>query len=416
MFAHIDGFLLIPIRRKLNVSIITTIELDLCKKKEIKARIEELQEHTRNEFATMEQVEILNKEIEVLKSQIYFSDQKKNFDDKLELAFDKFDLDLSQFDRVKLKFIKNGLIVKNEVTMLAAKPSSGKSLVAIAMANMALNEDKVNRVIYFDYDNGLATLRDRNIHHLIKKHGRRLRYIHESQMNKQELASLLKQLESTDLYDTFIIFDSIKHFHKGDRDKNKDSSITMEMLKRLRRQGATILFLHHTNKPQRDVLELQYAGSSAWEEDSSNAFVLQNNPYKKTFIFTPFKSRIGDLKPIAFKYIANLHKLEEVELNLAQDTEDKEVIRNEIIAYLISCESPPNATSIKKHLATECGYTNNDKVNIVLQAGKGRFWKATKLKEKHNMDIFELIPKIHTDNSDMSDMPQNTKITGATNA
>lgn len=399
------------------MSIIAAIELELCKKRELKVRIEELQEHTRNEFVTLEQVEILSKEIEILKSKIYTSGQKRAFDDKLESAFDKFDLDLSIFDQMKLEFIKNGLIVKNEVTMLAAKPGSGKSLVAVAIVNMALDEYKIDRAIYFDYDNGLATLQDRNVHHLIKKYGRRLRYIHESQLKKQEFAALLKQLESTDLHDTFIVFDSIKHFHKGDRDKNKDSSITMEMLKRLRRQGATILFLHHTNKPQRDVLELQYAGSSAWEEDSSNAFILKNNPHKKTFIFTPFKSRIGDLKPIAFKYIADLHTLEEVALNWAEETEYDEAIRNEIIAYLEHCETPPNATQIKKHLASECGYTNNDKVHIVIQAGKGRFWKATKLKEKHNMDIFELIPKTSTDQSDMSDNSQNTNtLTGVQNA
>lgn len=384
------------------MSIITAIELELCKKREIKARIEELEEHTRNEFATMDQVEMLNNEIEVLKSQIYTSGQKRAFDDKMESVLDKFDLEFSKFEQVKLEFIKSGLIVKNELTMIAAKPASGKSLVSIAIANMALDENKVNRVVYFDYDNGLVTLRERGIHHLIKKHGRRLRYIHESMLNTRELASLLKQLESTDLFDTFIVFDSIKHFHKGDRDKNKDSSITMEMLKRLRRQGATILFLHHTNKPQKDMIELQYAGSSAWEEDTSNAFVLKNNPHKKAFIFTPFKSRIGDLEPIAFQYLADSHTLKEVELVWAQETAYDEEIRNEIITYLESCEAPPNATEIKKNLA-ECGYTNNNKVNIVLQGGKGRFWQAKKIKEKHNMDIYELISKISIDKSDMLD-------------
>jgi replicative DNA helicase len=391
------------------MSIITAIELELCKKRELKAHIDKLEELTQDEFVTMEQVEILTKEIKVLKSQIYLSDQKKTFDDKLESVFDNFDLDLSKFDQMKLEFIKSGLIVKHEVTMLAAKPASGKSLVAIAMANMALEESKVNRIIYFDYDNGIVTLRDRGIQYLIQKHGRRrLRYIHESKLNKQELASLIKRLESTDLNDTFIIFDSIKHFHKGDRDKNKDSSVTMEMLKRLRRQGATILFLHHTNKPQKDTFELQYAGSSAWEEDTTNAFILKYNPHKKTFIFTPFKSRIGDLKPIAFQYNADFHLLEEVNLDFAQETAYDEEVRNEIITYLEGCEAPPNASQIKKHLASECGYTNNDKVHIVLQAGKGQFWQAKKIKEKNNMDIYELIQKTSIDKSDMSDNTDST--------
>ena len=63
----------------------------------------------------------------------------------------------------------------------------------------------------------------------------------------------------------------------SDRDKNKDVSKIMELLKDLRNNGATIIFLHHTNKPKQDIDELIYAGSSAWEEDTTNAFILKIN-------------------------------------------------------------------------------------------------------------------------------------------
>lgn len=73
------------------------------------------------------------------------------------------------------------------------------------------------------------------------------------------------------------MFDSAKNFLKSgaDRDKNKDVSPLMEFFKQFRDLGATIILLHHTNKPNKDLDELTYAGSSAWEEDSSNAFFIE---------------------------------------------------------------------------------------------------------------------------------------------
>jgi replicative DNA helicase len=221
------------------------------------------------------------------------------------------------------------------------------------------------------------------------KHGRKFRYFHESQASKGDMWQIIKKMQKTDLSDTLVVKDSIKNFISGDRDKNKDVSKIMDVLKSLRRQGATVLFLHHTNKPQKDLEELTYAGSSAWAEDTSNAFILKRNEHKNTFIFMPIKQRVGELREIAFKYIEESHQLEEVDVASAQETEVDESIRCEIINYLKNSSFQPTYSQIMQQLAEE-GYTNKDKVNMVIQRGRKRYWKATKLQE-NNKDVYELI-------------------------
>ena len=44
-----------------------------------------------------------------------------------------------------------------------------------------------------------------------------------------------------------------------------------------------------------------------------------------------------------------------------------------------------------------CGYAKNN-INIIIQRGKDKYWKATKERENHNRDIFILL-----DMSDKSD-------------
>lgn len=188
------------------------------------------------------------------------------------------------------------------------------------------------------------------------------------------------------------MFDSAKNFLKSgaDRDKNKDVSPLMEFFKQFRDLGATIILLHHTNKSNKDLDELTYAGSSAWEEDSSNAFLLKNNEYKRTFIFIPFKKRVGELEEIAFEYKEETHSLNKVDLEWAREDEVDEAIRNEIIDFIKTSNQKPNYSQIMKYI-NEQGYTNKDKANAVIQNNKNKYWRTTKIPEKNFRDVYELI-------------------------
>ena len=355
----------------------------------LRLRLNHLQKLQFHDDIIDDEFEIIESELAFLGKQLVSSSSVKNFDASLDLFLDKFDLDPIKVQNTNVEYLIDKFLVKEEITMWAAKPSTGKSLLSIAVSNIALTKNIVKRVMYFDADNGLTTLKERNIDILKLKHGRKFRYFHESQASKGDMWQIIKKMQKTDLSDTLVVKDSIKNFISGDRDKNKDVSKIMDVLKSLRKQGATVLFLHHTNKPQKDLEELTYAGSSAWAEDTSNAFILKRNEHKNTFIFMPIKQRVGELREIAFKYIEESHQLEEVDVASAKETEVDESIRCEIINYLKNSSFQPTYSQIMQQLAEE-GYTNKDKVNMVIQRGKKRYWKATKLQE-NNKDVYELI-------------------------
>jgi len=354
----------------------------------IKQQIKEFEKLKMTGHLEFQEIDLIDNKIKNLEMQINKGNNKKSFAE-LDSFLYQFDLDVKLVQNAVFKYLFDKLIVENEITMIAAKASTGKSHTAIGLANHAV-ENGGKRVVYLDGDNGITTLKDRGIDLLKIKHGEKFRYIHESKASKSQMFSIVDKLTKTDLTGTFIIFDSIKNFITGDRDKNKDVSKTMDILKSLRRQGATVLFLHHTSRPTKDLEELRYAGSSAWEEDTSNAFILKRNAYRNTFIFVPFKARVGDLQEIAFTYCLDTHTLTKVDTDWAKQTQEDEEIKDEIIEFLKNQNEKPNYSQVMQHLQKE-GYSRN-KANLALQSGKDKHWKEEKLTQ-NNKSIYSLINK-----------------------
>ena len=358
---------------------------------------QKLESLSMSQFITPEQIERLDQEIKFIDAQLYLNNRGDY--SNIQVLLDKFDLPQERIDHSNYSYLYPSFIVKNEITMIAAKPGSGKTLVSMALSNMLLQKEAVKEVIYFDADNGLSTLKDRGVGRLKIQHGRKLRIVHDVMTSNIQMWQIIHKLQTVNLENILIVFDSIKNFMKGgDRDKNKDVSVIMQNLKQLRNRGATVVFLHHTNKPQADINQLQYAGSSAWEEDTSNAFILKKNEYKKSFILSPIKSRIGDLKELAFTYDSVNCHIVEMDVYLAKETQVDKQIRHEIINFIKQSTEKPIYSDIRKHLR-EIGYKNNDKINGVIQAGKGVYWDARKIPEQNYKDVYELV----TDSTDKSD-------------
>lgn len=370
------------------MSSLEKIEQKVREKEALQNRLKKLEILKLSDYIDDEDLKIIDEEIASIQTKIGYTSIKKF--DEIDVFLDHFDLDPNKVTNSNFKYLFPNFIVKEEITMWAAKPATGKSLLAVAIANMALASKSINRVMYFDADNGITTLKERHIDVIKTHYGKQFRYIHESQANKAQMWQIIKKLQITDLSETLVVFDSIKNFIVGDRDKNKDVSKIMDVLKSLRRQGATVLFLHHTNKPQKDIEELIYAGSSAWEEDAANAFILRKNDYRKAFIFNPIKQRVGQLHEIAFAYSAESHSINTIDVEWAKETELDEDIREQIINFIKNSSKKPIYSEILKRLI-DLGYSNKDKVNAVIQAGKGRYWNATKYADQNFKDVYELI-------------------------
>lgn len=382
---------------KLNNGSIAKIEAKVKQKKNIELSIKK-NEQILIDIWDEDDREIVMLEIDKLKEKMnVLTNQTTKNIESLLIKHNKFNLKEEDL-LMNLKYMVKYLLVDGEITLIAAPPASGKSLMALKLAEKILSENKAKATYYFDFDNGLITLKERKIDILIKKHGIKLQYLHPKNLNNANFQNIIADLIASNLCHVLIIFDTTKNFINGDRDKNRDVSKLMKMFKKLRDAGATVLLLHHTNKPSKDLEHLTYAGSSAWEEDTSNAFILQKNEYNSTFLFKEFKKRVGDIRDVAFKIDENSSELIKMDFDEASETEEDKFIRNEIIDFI--SKSPKCIYSNILQHVIDMGY-GKDKINRVVQAGKSKYWKAVKNKLKHNRDEYELVSiKDNEDNSD----------------
>ncbi len=367
-------------------NIISQIEMKVKQKEAQRARLRQLEELLVSDFVNDSDLKSIEKEIEKIKQSLNVKELKTL--DQINNLLDSHDLNPQKIEDTKFEYLHPNFIVKNEITMFAAPPASGKSLVAVALCNMFLSNTSVRQVIYFDGDNGAATVKERNIHRLKQSWGTQFRYFHESSCSRSQMFQIIRQLQKTDLTDAIIVFDSIKNFMVGgDRDKNKDVSKVMEILQSLRARSATVMFMHHTNKPQRDLQELTYAGSSAFAEDTGNAYLLQKNNFKNTFLFKNLKPRTGKLEDVAFVYNSD-HTLDQVDFMEAAETEEITEINEVIVDFLEKQTQKPTYSQIMQHLQKQ-GYSRN-KANKALQNGKNRYWKEEKLTQ-NNKSVYSII-------------------------
>ena len=316
----------------------------------------------------------------------------KPFTDKFEAYIGSLDLDVERIKNKKVEYLYDNFLVKNDIIMIVARPGTGKSLVSVALCNMLLSEDKVKRVFYLDGDNSELTIKTRNIHHLKEKFGNRLNYLVE--LSRSSFMQVINELKKIDLTDCLIVFDSIKNFITGDRNNHKDVTELMNILKILRKNGATIIFLHHQNKLQKEF-NSEFAGSSAFAEDVALAFELRKNEDKQTYILIPIKDRNNTSDYIAFKYNQD-NTLTKVDVDYAMETNEDLEMKEEIIRFIDSSKEKPKYSDILSTL-TDAGY-NKDKANKIIQNGKDKYWKATRIPRQNNKLVFELL-----DNPDSQD-------------
>ena len=310
----------------------------------------------------------------------------KQVDDNFEKFIRNYDLDIEKIRNKKVEYLYENFIVKNDITMFVARPGVGKSLISIALCNIFLEEQKISRVIYLDGDNSELTIHSRNIHLLKEKYGNRLNYFIE--LSNTNFSKIVDELKKRDLTDFLIVLDSVKNFIIGDRNSHKDVTEFMNILKLLRKNSGTILFLHHQNKLNKEF-NSAFSGSSAFMEDISSAFELKKNEDKQTYIFIPLKDRNNVSNCIAFEHNKD-NTLTKVDVDYALETSEDFEIKEQIINFIKSEKDKPIYSDILKYIVDSGGY-NKDKVNRIIQRGKDKYWRASRVLRENNKLVFELI-------------------------
>jgi replicative DNA helicase len=78
-----------------------------------------------------------------------------------------------------------------------------------------------------------------------------------------------------------------------------------------------------------------------------------------------------------------------VDIDYAMETKEELEIRELIINFIRNEEDKPIYSDILKHL-TNVGF-NKDKVNRIIQRGKDKHWRASRVLRENNKLVFELI-------------------------
>ena len=373
------------------MEMITQIKQKVAFNNKIIKTINELQQLSLSRWLSKDERASIALEIEKLATSLESNDRIEN--SEILESMKKYDLDGAQLQSINVEYVLERCIVKGEITLIVAPPGHGKSSMALAIAHHCLSFYRIESVIYLDLDNSLVTLADRHLDKLKEFHQNKLKYIHNTTATKHDMQHLLIMMSNSVLHDSLIIFDSAKNFMGDgkDRDNNKDVSSFMQTVKYIRDSGATVIMLHHVNKPQKDV-ETIFAGAAAWMEDVSSLFMLKQNRYKNSFILTPHKERVGTLCEIAYIFDKSKNEITECDLFYAKETQEDEEIRNSIYEFIRNHISKPTYSEILEHCTQNCGYAKN-KVNSVIQAAKEHYWKAIKEKENHNRDVYILLDR-----------------------
>ncbi len=382
------------------MEMITQIKQKVANNKKIMQQIKDLKSLSLERSLNTKEREIIVNEIEKLEK-ILQTSQKIESNELLH-SMKKHDLDGRILENIEVKYVLDKCIIKGEITLIVAPPGHGKSSFALSVAHHCLSLNLIQNVIYLDLDNSLVTLADRNLHKLKELHYDQLQYIHSTTASKHDMQHLLMMMSNSILDHAMIIFDSAKNFMSDskDRDSNRDVTEFMQTIKYIRNSGATVVMLHHVNKPQKDV-ETIFAGAASWMEDVSSLFMLKQNRYKNCFILTPHKERVGALCEVAYIFEKSKNEITECELFYAKETQEDEEIRNCIYEFIKNHASKPTYSEILEHCTKNNGYSKN-KVNAVIQAARQHYWKAIKEKENHNRDVYILLDKSDKSNSSKS--------------
>jgi len=195
-----------------------------------------------------------------------------------ERWMEQFELSDQQVDEMQdAKFIIFALVISGQLTVIAAKPGSGKTSVMMHEACTAVKAGY--RVVYVNMDCGAADVK--YWHRLAKEGGFRMITPHFSGAGGVNdwldgLASMANG--NDDLSELFIVIDTLKKI--GDLMNKTRMKQTMNLLRALTAKGATVVCLAHCNKHRDNAGKLIFEGVGDVENDCDNLVYLESEKDK----------------------------------------------------------------------------------------------------------------------------------------
>jgi GTPase SAR1 family protein len=310
----------------------------------------------------------------------------------------------SEKDFVTLEYLDNlantamlipDVLQQSAITILVGKPGVGKSAITLSFVNKLFDEKSIDRILYFDADNGPKYTKER-LENLIKRHGQSaIRYYHQGVTTKDKMVDKIKMLATMkDGERTIIVIDSLKNFIKGSNTDDKMANELFDSLQLIRdRFGATIIILHHTKKGKNEDGTYEYVGSQVIEASTDNLSYVERKD--KLILVTPSSKTRAMLENKAYQIdIPNMNIIEDA-YPIKDDEDDTESTKSnkshaprisddeyaESI-YSLLCE---NGATVQANIVSSLkGVVPNAKVSSVLWDDKYKniLWNYEKMNPK----------------------------------
>ncbi|MBU0924433.1 AAA family ATPase [bacterium] len=304
-----------------------------------------------------------------------------------------------------IEMLITGFLPKNHITLIYAPSNIGKTTSTMGVINHILQIDKSKDMTcyYLDYDNGANTMKP----HLLKilKSVNNLKYISHDRTSREKLILKLqaKIRNDEDLSKSIFVFDSLQHFVDKDISSTKsepDLKELFELMKKLRKLGATIIILSHTTK-EKDVAgkEFQFRGLNIIKDNTDNMFFLTRENNTK-YLYKREKSRADIKEFIEAKYnhdnvyIESFGDLDSKEFYVMTQQEKDKMFISEVQALLRTngvMEKKAIVDSLKESdFFLDIGINKlRDKIDLYTD----KYWKmelSGERKQKHSYRIIDV--------------------------
>lgn len=227
-------------------------------------------------------------------------DQETNNHNQASL-FEDVEVSLNFLKGVKnIEMIFKDVLPSNQISLFYAPSNQGKTTAVLAMLNTILTTNKDIKINYFDFDNGVNTMKDKITK--IKEKNENFSYVPYQEITFIEVLKRLDKLaqDKANLENLLFVFDSLQHFVPNDLSSaksEKDLKELFTLFKNLRNQGATIIIISHTTKEKdQEGRETTFRGLNIIKDNLDNMFLLNRVYDENNYILKNEKTRHIQIK------------------------------------------------------------------------------------------------------------------------
>jgi hypothetical protein len=202
-------------------------------------------------------------------------------------------------------FIMEGIALQGQITVIYAKPNSGKTLITLKLLFDSIKAGRIGHggVIYINADDTLNGYISKG--ELCKRCGVEMVVPAERGFDPNQLIQLmLEDVQSGIANRMTLVLDTMKKFINT-MDKDKQSEF-MKVVRMYTSAGGSFVMLGHVNKNRGNDGELRFAGTTDISDDSDCAYFIDElkgaGENQKKVVFINFKSRGNVEKEVVFSY------------------------------------------------------------------------------------------------------------------